>query len=151
MLRLSKKVDYGLVLLSKLCTERTSASAREIAQRYQLPLPMIANILKALAAAGVLASTRGAQGGYELARPAGRITLAQVVEALDGPFNLVDCVADEERCKFARVCPTHDPIQVVHHKFQSFMEELTLAEILGSSGRSFKVGLEDNENTYLPG
>ncbi len=151
MLKLSKKIDYGLVLLSKLCHEPNSASAREIAARYHLPQPMVANILKALASAGILVSTRGAQGGYELARPAGKITMAEIVEALEGPFNLVDCVSDLENCKFTRVCPTHNPIQVVHRKFQSFMEELSLAEILGKQGQTFNLENRDNENTYLPG
>ena len=151
MFKLSKKIDYGLVLLSKLCSEPTSASAREIAVRYHLPQPMIANILKALASAGLLVSTRGAQGGYELARPAKDISLAEIVEALEGPFNLVDCIADEERCKFTDICPTHDPIQVVHKKFQTFMEGLSLAEILSKPGLPLKFGSEDKENTYIPG
>ena len=76
MLKFSKKVDYGLILLSKLRNEPSSASAREIAARYRLPLPMVANILKQLTSAGILVSTRGAQGGYELARDASRISLS---------------------------------------------------------------------------
>lgn len=131
MLKFSKKVDYGLILLSKLCKEPEAASAREIAQRYNLPHPMVANILKQLTAAGILTSTRGAQGGYELAKHPSNISLADVVRALEGPFSLVDCTGGEALCKFSEFCPTHDPIQAVHRKFVEFMTTYKIDEILG--------------------
>ena len=136
MLKFSRKVDYGLILLSKLREEPTAASAREVAERYRLPQPMVANILKALTNAGILASTRGAQGGYELARAPRDITLSDLVQALEGPFSLVECTSDEPNCKFISLCPTHDPLQVVHRKFEEFMNGLTIEEIIGPS-RSF--------------
>jgi len=150
MLKLSKKIDYGLVLLSKLCQEATPASAREVAARYHLPQPMVANILKALAGAGVLTSTRGAQGGYVLARAAGDISLAEIVEALEGPFNLVDCVSDSDACRFTDICPTYDPLQVVHRRFQHFMQGLTLAEIVGQPKQP-QFGFDQDEKAHLPG
>ena len=150
MLKLSKKIDYGLVLLSKMVIEREPTSARELAGRFQLPQPMVANILKAMANAGILDSTRGAQGGYQLARDPGEISLAVIVEALEGPFNLVDCVGDQDGCKFTRFCPTHDPIQVMHQKFHAFMEDLTLAEIMSASNKPLTFG-SNNEKAHLPG
>jgi len=131
MLKFSKKVDYGLILLSKLRNEPEAASAREIAERYNLPHPMVANILKQLTAAGILASTRGAQGGYELAHNPADISLADVVRALEGPFSLVDCTGGEALCKFSQFCPTHDPIQAVHKKFVEFMSMYKIDEIIG--------------------
>ena len=151
MLKLSKKVDYGLILLSNLSAQPDAASAREMAHRYHLPQSMVANILKSLAAAGVLRSTRGAQGGYELARPAEAVTLADIVEALEGRFNLVDCVAEDVGCKFTSVCPTHDPIQEVHRRFQAFMSSLTLAELTGRPSRPISLGMKSDENAYLHG
>lgn len=150
MLKFSKKIDYGLILLSKLCYEPAPASAREMAESHHLPQPMVANILKALTAGGILTSTRGAQGGYVLARSPRVITLAQVIDALEGPFSLVDCVADNDNCDLTDSCPTHSPLQAVHLKFQAFMENLTLGEILaGETPLSFRKF--DNEKTYLPG
>ncbi|MDH4248178.1 MAG: Rrf2 family transcriptional regulator [Deltaproteobacteria bacterium] len=133
MLKFSRKVDYGLILLSKLRDEPGASSAREVAERYHLPQPMVANILKALTGAGLLSSTRGAQGGYELARDPHTVTLADVVQALEGPFSLVECTSGEPNCKFISLCPTHDPLQVVHRKFEEFMSGLTLAQIIGPS------------------
>lgn len=130
MLKFSKKVDYGLILLSKLRSEGEASSAREIAKRYNLPQPMVANILKSLTSAGILISTRGAQGGYELARKAQAITLADVVVALEGPLSLVECSRGEMSCKFIEQCPTHDPLQAVHKKFEEFMSGLTIDQII---------------------
>ncbi|MCH8883919.1 MAG: Rrf2 family transcriptional regulator [SAR324 cluster bacterium] len=141
MLKFSKKVDYGLILLSKLRNEPSSASAREIAARYRLPLPMVANILKQLTSAGILVSTRGAQGGYELARDASRISLADVVRALDAPFSLVDCTSEHLSCRFAAFCPTHDPIQKVQRRFQEFMAAYKIEEIIGhTQATPFQLG-----------
>jgi Rrf2 family protein len=151
MLRLSKKVDYGLILLSRLAQRSETASAREMAAKYDLPPSMIANVLKALTGAGLLVSTRGAQGGYELARPAGRISLAEIVEALEGPFSLVDCVGGEVSCRYSEVCPTHDPIRVVHQRFQDFMATLTLADIVGDARIGTLQTADGHEKTHLPG
>jgi len=151
MLKLSKKVDYGLILLSNLNAQADAASAREMADRYHLPQSMVANILKSLAGAGILRSTRGAQGGYELARAAEEVTLADIVRALEGPFNLVDCVAEDPGCKFTEVCPTHDPIQTVHRRFELFMRSLTLAELTGKPPRPISLGMRSNEDAYLHG
>lgn len=131
MLKFSRKVDYGLILLSKLHEQPSGASAREMAERYCLPQPMVANILKTLTAAGILVSTRGAQGGYELAREPARISLADVVEALEGPLSLVECTSAESACRLVSLCPTHDPLQAVHKKFAEFMAGLTIDQVIG--------------------
>ena len=132
MLKLSKKVDYGLILLSGLRHQAEALSAREMAERCDLPVAMVANILKGLSAAGILTSTRGAQGGYELARAATEISLADIVGALDGPISLVECADDMAACHRAAFCPTQDPIQNIHRKFQAFMAAYTLDEIVGA-------------------
>jgi Rrf2 family protein len=93
---------------------------------------MVANILKQLTGAGILISTRGAQGGYELAHHPADISLADVVRALEGEFSLVDCTTAENTCQYSDFCPTHDPIQAVHRKFLDFMSEYKIDEILGA-------------------
>jgi len=130
MLKLSKKVDYGLILVSDLYHGPHAANAREMAERHGLPQPMVANILKALSAAGILMSTRGALGGYALSRDVRRISLADLVTALEGPFSLLDCTGDDASCEYQSGCPTHNPIQRVHQRFQQFMAALTLDEVL---------------------
>jgi Rrf2 family protein len=136
MLKLSKKVDYGLILLSRMRRQPAAASARELAGQFRLPAPMVANILKELAAAGILVSTRGAQGGYELARDASQISLADIVNALEGPISLVDCTSEEVTCRYTDHCPTQEPIQNVHRRFHEFMTAYKLDEIIGTRGEA---------------
>ena len=151
MLKLSKKIDHGLILLRELCVGDCISSAREIAARYRLPQSMAANILKKLTASGILISTRGAQGGYELARHPTEINLAEIVESLEGPFSLVDCVESDSCCQFVAVCPTHDPMQEVHRRFYEFMTRLNLAEIVGIPQTNFPIRINEDENAYLSG
>ena len=146
MLKLSKKIDHGLILLRELCVGDCISSAREIAARYRLPQSMAANILKKLTASGILISTRGAQGGYELARHPTEINLAEIVESLEGPFSLVDCVESDSCCQLVAVCPTHDPMQEVHRRFDEFMTRLNLAEIVGIPQPTFHIGITEIEN-----
>ena len=145
MLKLSKKVDYGLILLSRIGGDSLPASAREIAGRHDLPPPMVANILKQLTAGGLLESTRGAQGGYTLARPMDAISLADVIHALEGPISLVECSRVDATCRHMDNCPTQDPIQVVHRRLEAFMNEFTLDEILPPRAGGFSFSLSATE------
>jgi len=142
MLKLSKKVDYGLILLSHIGRQRIPASAREYAERSQLPPHMVANILKDLTSAGLLTSTRGAQGGYELARETSAISLADVILALEGPISLVECAGEDASCRMIDNCPTQDPVQVIHRKLEEFMHGFTLDEIFSHppAQRPFSLG-----------
>ena len=93
MLSLTKKTDYAVIAMCHLAlAPQRVASAREIARSFGMPLSLLMNILKRLCVAGLVRSVRGAQGGYALARPAGQITLADLVVALEGPVRLANCV-----------------------------------------------------------
>ena len=141
MLKLSKKVDYALILLGRLhaggqgpgASTLPAESAREMAERHSLPQPMVANILKSLTGARILTSTRGAQGGYSLAREAHQVSLAELVEALDGTIGLMDCTQASTRCELESGCPMHSPIQRVQAKFREFMTSYTLADIFAEA------------------
>ena len=89
MLKLSKKTDYAIILLAHLGEADSSVSAQEIAGLYDLPQPMVANILKQLCVAGLVQSVRGQLGGYILAKSTNAITLAEIINVTDNPFNLV--------------------------------------------------------------
>ncbi len=129
MLRLSKKTDYAIILLSYLATSESPASAQEMACRYHLPQPMVANILKQLASAGIIESKRGQQGGYRLAKVPSELTLASIVRITDSQFSLVECAHDDDGCKISSWCPTRNPLQALHSRIEEFMESLTLDQI----------------------
>ncbi|HBI29508.1 MAG: Rrf2 family transcriptional regulator [Deltaproteobacteria bacterium] len=133
MLKLSKKTDYAIILLTHLGATHAPVSAQELSAHYCLPHPMTANILKQLVTVGITESMRGQHGGYVLARPAASITLVEIIQVMDGPFTLVDCVHEEGRCKVSQHCPTRGPLTALHRRMEQFMEETTLASIIAES------------------
>jgi Rrf2 family protein len=96
MLTLTRKTDYALIALTHLSQNReTCTSAREIATLYGLPLPLLMNVLKLLGQQGLAKSVRGPKGGYQLALPASEITLHDIILAVEGPIQLVQCIGHE--------------------------------------------------------
>ena len=150
MLKLSKKTDYAIILLTHLGEEKFPVSAQEVATHYKLPYPMVANILKQLVSSGLIESTRGKHGGYVLAKPTNEINLAEIIMITDSPFNLVECVHDEDNCKVHQYCPTRRPLLALHKKIQQFVEETTLAAIISDS-KPINLTLKESsyETAYL--
>ena len=144
MLKLSKKTDYAIILLTHLGDVNIPVSAYNIAKKYQLPYPMVANILKLLVSSGLIKSARGKNGGYVLARPAERIVLSDIIKVTDNPFTLVECAHDEELCKVQKCCPTKRTLIALHNKIQQFIEETTLATIV-KDAQLIKPNFEDSK------
>jgi FeS assembly SUF system regulator len=107
MIILSKLADYGVIVATHLAAypERQLTSAA-VADEVQLPRATVAKILKALAHAGLVTATRGATGGYRLARDARAISVAQVVAAIDGDIGLTQCSVHVAECARTDYCPT---------------------------------------------
>ena len=111
MLRLSKKADYGLMAMKHLALrgDRGSSSAREIAEQYDIPIELMAKVLQRLVRTGLLVSTQGTRGGYTLSRPSALISVADVVEAIDGPFTVTACSSDKHDCDQYGKCSVRGP------------------------------------------
>ncbi|MDA8048447.1 MAG: SUF system Fe-S cluster assembly regulator [Rhodospirillales bacterium] len=92
MLRLSKLTDYAVVVLVRLSGSAAVQTTPGIATTTGIPEPTVAKVLKALAGRGLVASQRGAHGGYRLARVLADISIAEVIAAIDGPIALTACV-----------------------------------------------------------
>ena len=149
MLALTKKTSYGLIAVTHLCglADGTVASAREIAERFDLPTSLMMNVLKELASAGFVESVRGARGGYRLARRPEDVSLADLIEALEGPIRLAECVAgpeghrdDRQVCQIVDQCPVAGPVHRVHRKLSDFLKQVSLAEIAEPAGSSEESG-----------
>ncbi len=138
MLGLTKKTEYALIALSHLARDGDCrTSAREIADRYNVSLPLLMNILKTLTQKGLVRSTRGARGGYCLAGPADGITLEDVILAIEGAISLTQCTADDGGaakglCGLAPSCPVRSPVGRINQKFREFLRQVTLADVVAS-------------------
>ena len=131
MIRLSKLADYGIVIVTQLARQPGRIhTAPEIAAATHIPQPMVSKILKALARGGVLASTRGAKGGYGLARPADAISVADVITALEGPIALTSCIEDAPGCcDIEALCPARANWQRINDAIRRALEGISVAEM----------------------
>ena len=133
MLRLSKKTDYALLALQHLASEGASgvASARAIAERFGIPLELLAKILQQLAHHGLVAAHKGIHGGYYLTRPADAISVADVVEAIDGLMTLTACSPVDVGCEQFAACTVRDPLWQIRERIVSVLRAITIADVSG--------------------
>jgi Rrf2 family protein len=134
MLRLSKKADYALIAMKHLALRGDrraagSASAREIAELYDIPIELMAKVLQRLVRGGLLASHQGTRGGYQLARVPSQISVADVIQAIDGPVAVTACSTEEAQCEQYAKCSVRDPLWRVRERILAALGECTIAEL----------------------
>lgn len=131
MLRLSKKTDYALIALKDLASSPggASSSAREIAARYNIPVELMAKVLQRLSRRGLLASLQGMRGGYHLGRSAAEISVADVIEAIDGPVAVTACSDAGESCDQYSTCNVRNPLWRLQDRIERTLAEFTIAEL----------------------
>lgn len=130
MLRLSKLTDYAVVVLVRLSAGEAVQTSPGIASSIGIPEPTVAKVLKALAGSGLVASQRGARGGYRLMRPLAAIPVSDVIAAIDGPIALTACVDGAAiACETSSLCPVAGRWDPVNEAIQSALDGITLADM----------------------
>lgn len=130
MIILSKLADYGVIVASHLAAApNLQVNAAQVATATRLPRATAAKVLKALAHAGVVVGTRGASGGYRLARAAEEITVAEVVAAIDGAIGITQCSVHVPTCERTQFCPTRPHWQRINTAVGEALAAVTLADM----------------------
>jgi Rrf2 family protein len=131
MLRLAKKADYALIAMKHLAlrSDRGAASAREIAEQYDIPIELMAKVLQRLVRGGLLASQHGTRGGYQLARLPTQISIADVIQAIEGPVSVTVCSTEDGQCDQYEKCNVRDPLWRVRERILAALGECTIAEL----------------------
>ncbi|HKD10234.1 MAG TPA: Rrf2 family transcriptional regulator [Bryobacteraceae bacterium] len=130
LLKLTKKADYGLIALRHLASvPGGTASTKDIAEAYRLPVPLLAKVLQRLTKARILQSIPGTNGGYRLAREARRISALEVVRAIDGPVILTHCFTDHGTCDQASNCTVREPLRRVHEAILELLNKFTITDL----------------------
>lgn len=130
MLRLSKLADYAVVVLVRLSRGEAVQTSPGIAQATGLPEPTVAKVLKALASGGLVASQRGARGGYRMTRPLSAIHVADVVAAIDGPVHVTACVeGSQASCDTISVCCCRGGWDKVNDAVMAALGTISIADI----------------------
>ncbi len=138
MLKLSKKVDYALIGLMHLARQDEGASsARELASIYGMPQDLLAKVLQKLTRSGLVVSRQGMKGGYSLARPAEAITVARVIEVVEGQPYLTQCFTDLGACEQFDTCNIKSPLQRLNDEVLLMLSRTTIARMCDEDHASF--------------
>ncbi len=132
MLRLTRKAEYGIIALAFMASRPRGevTSAKEIAATFNIPQELMAKTLQRLVKHRLVESVQGARGGYVLARSARDISLAAIIEALEGPMNLVECIAeDSSDCSQMPNCNIVDPFRIIQDVFHRFLTGISVADL----------------------
>ncbi|HEY1875173.1 MAG TPA: SUF system Fe-S cluster assembly regulator [Steroidobacteraceae bacterium] len=132
MLRISRLTDYATVLLAALASEpQRVQTAASLAVGTRIAAPTVSKLLKQLQRAGLVTSTRGLHGGYQLARPAAQISAAAILDALEGPVALTDCSAGHGQCEIEETCRVGRVWQRLNLAIRRALYEVNLAQLAG--------------------
>lgn len=131
-MKLSKASDYALVFLAKLGTgpQEEWLSVREVAEGLGIPSRFASNIVHNLCKSGILESHRGAHGGVKLAKPIEKITIGDVLEAMEDTMGLVDCISSPGQCPIEDNCDVLKFWSVTHTLVLSTLKHITLKDII---------------------
>lgn len=133
MIRLTKQADYGILLMTQFARagDEGVLSASDLASRSGLSLPMVNKTLKLLSKGGLLASTRGVNGGYKMSRSPEAITLEQVIAAVDGPIALTECHEHGSiPCGLSASCPTRVNWGIINEALRDSLAGITLHQMI---------------------
>jgi Rrf2 family protein len=135
MLKISKLTDYGLLASVYLARNAGEvAAAREIAEFYHLPLPVITKVLKALHTSGVIRSHRGVGGGYSFDGDAEAVTLGMLIEVFEGPWDLTECETYDHEgnatCAIRVACPSRRFMFGINRAVKGAFEQVTLGDLV---------------------
>jgi FeS assembly SUF system regulator len=150
MLRISRIADYGVVLGTRLAALVLEGapyddvrSVRDLARETGIPQPTVSKILKQLVREGVVDSTRGARGGYRLAKRPEDVTVADVISALEGPIGVTECgpTDSHDDCELSGRCHVRGNWQRINEAIASALHQITLAEMAQPAPQLIKLGL----------
>jgi FeS assembly SUF system regulator len=132
MLRISRLTDYATVILAALAGEPGRVqTAAALAESTHIAAPTVCKLLKQLQRAGLVLSTRGLHGGYQLARPASQISAAAILDALEGPVALTDCSAGHGNCEIEDSCRVGRVWQRLNLAIRRSLYDVSLAQLAG--------------------
>ncbi len=131
MLRLSNLADYAVVAMVRLAEDATRTSAARLAGETGIPAPTVAKLTVLLTRAGILESTRGAAGGVALASAPDQIRLSDIIEAVDGPIGLTQCLHEGAGdCAIHSTCSVKPHWQTINRTVRNALSDVRLSDLI---------------------
>ena len=130
MLRITKLTDYGTVVMAYIASHQGGHAAKDVALHTKVSPPTVSKLLKLLSKNGLLLAHRGAKGGYSLARPAEKITLADIIQALENEkIALTECGHGKGLCAVENQCALRSNWQIISTAIRDTLAEINLAQM----------------------
>jgi Rrf2 family protein len=135
MLKLSKKADYGLIAVRHLSKHGAgeACSAADISAACGISGTLMAKVLQKLAKAGLVVSRHGSGGGYQLSRDPAKISVFEVINAIDGPLTITSCITTRGECEQALTCTVKEPLRRVNDSILQILKTVTISQMSESS------------------
>jgi Rrf2 family protein len=130
MLRLSKRVEYGLIALQQLARSGNVLTAREIADENGISYDLVAKILQDLKRDGMILSQQGVRGGYTLMLAPQQISVSRVIDALEEENSITECTSGTECCTREAVCTIKGPMHKLQEQVEQVLNSVTIAQLL---------------------
>ena len=133
MLRLSKKVEYGLLALQHMSARpETTVSAKEVAEHFDISYEFLAKTMQGLARQGFIRSIQGVRGGYVLARKPASFSVGDVIEALQGRPHIVECIdsGTECDCGVSEKCTLRSPMSIIQQRIDDILASTSIADLV---------------------
>jgi len=133
MIRFSKKVEYALMTMLYMSKKKHAnlITARELSQRFNIPTEILGKVLQSLARNGLITSMQGTRGGYLLQQSLNDINIINVIEAVDGPIHLVNCMTPgkSRECERIKLCGIQEPLRMIQSKLNILFSSISLQDL----------------------
>ncbi len=143
MLKLSKKVEYGILATQYIATKNgETVSAKEIAERMELSFDFLSKTLQALMKNGIISSQQGIHGGYKLSKSPDQISLTDIIHSLEERITIVNCLSPgDESCDKMDNCTLRNPFHVIQLKIDDLFTEMTIQHLLPNNDKLYSLDL----------
>lgn len=134
MLKLSKKVEYGIIALMDLAgsSRIDPVTTKAVAENNNIPQELLGKIMQCLVKNGILNSVQGVKGGYKLGRDPGQISLKHIIEVLDGPISITACnhiEVDDCNCNLLPNCSIKSPMEIIQSELNTYFGKISLNDL----------------------
>jgi Rrf2 family protein len=137
-MQINKEIDYGLRAMIIIASDNKLLPAKEISKRFNIPLNYLSLILAKLTKIGLVKSIQGPKGGYELAKPANEINFLEIINALNGPINLISC-NEGEKCELDSLCSMVGVWSKLKLNMEEYFRGILLSDVLMDEGKIMQI------------
>jgi len=141
MFRISKKTEYGILAVQYICSTKAdrAATVREIAEKHKISPTLLAKILQQLAKKNIICSVQGPRGGYIMNSDAGKISLADVFEAIEGPLHLTECDIEDHSCSRYEDCTLKDGFAPIQQQLADFFRNILIKDLAANRTGQYEI------------